>query len=477
LPPQPSAATLPKDSTSEWYINGEQVTSPEWQAQKECLFTEKGQVAFDLFAPKTALLLQNDVICSLVANKFPLIIVDEAQDTSEDQWSCVKSLATHSPLLCLADLDQQIYDFIPGVSSERVTQITASLSPLVVDFGSQNNRSSAAEIVHFGNDILNNTPRGTSYSGVSRVNFARNAEKRDKWIRQSVGIIRQAVQERTGHAPQSIAFLASWGKGVTTISRALKGTDTSTEIIHQVHFDETGALLASRTIAFCLEPKQAEHHNENIAHLLDLLAMFFRSKATQGSLALAGKLNAYAADVRQGTIRSVKAVKSSKAIISTLEAHLFTGDPKRDWLFVRQLFGFADSPDLRQIASAAEYLMVFNRGKRIVSGLVELWQTQNDYAQARLALDSALAEDQLLSGTADLQGINVMTLHKSKGKEFDCVIIINEENISPLAKRGEVAPHLTSRRLLRVGITRARHHVLLLMGAFPACPLLEGHNL
>jgi hypothetical protein len=44
-----------------------------------------------------------------------LIIVDEAQDTSSEQWACIKLLAENSQVICLADLDQVIYDHLPGV--------------------------------------------------------------------------------------------------------------------------------------------------------------------------------------------------------------------------------------------------------------------------------------------------------------------------------------------------------------------------
>lgn len=70
-----------------------------------------------------------------------------------------------------------------------------------------------------------------------------------------------------------------------------------------------------------------------------------------------------------------------------------------------------------------------------------------------------------------------MTIHKSKGKEFDGVIIVDDANISPLIFNGESAPYRSCRRLLRVGITRAAHHVLMLTDLFKPSPLLEGHKL
>ena len=54
-----------------------------------------------------------------------------------------------------------------------------------------------------------------------------------------------------------------------------------------------------------------------------------------------------------------------------------------------------------------------------------------------------------------------MTMHKCKGKEFDGVILHLGNSMSPLSPDNEPAPHLKSRRLLRVAITRARHQVLM----------------
>jgi DNA helicase-2/ATP-dependent DNA helicase PcrA len=92
-------------------------------------------------------------------------------------------------------------------------------------------------------------------------------------------------------------------------------------------------------------------------------------------------------------------------------------------------------------------------------------------------LDAALAQDQLLSGGNDLYGIHVMTVHKSKAKEFDAVVILDDANSCPFLFCQEKPPYPRSRKLLRVGITRARYHVLLLTDLFKRTPLLDGHVL
>ena len=70
-----------------------------------------------------------------------------------------------------------------------------------------------------------------------------------------------------------------------------------------------------------------------------------------------------------------------------------------------------------------------------------------------------------------------MTIHKSKGKEFDAVIVFDDPNSSPLLFCQEDPPHPRCRKLLRVGITRARHHVLMLTDLFRPSDLLSGHQL
>lgn len=451
----------------------------DWNVERERMFRETGKVAFDLFAPKAYELLSRSArLRALFSSCYPLIVVDEAQDTAEDQWQCVRLLSAGTQMMCLADLDQQIYDFRPGVSSERITHIMAALQPLRVDLASENHRSPNSEIVAFGNDVLLNTPRGAAYRGVSRMNYRANANFRDQAIRRAIGIAFDRAKEAAQGNIDSLAVLATWGRGVNVISRALTGDGTNL-ISHRVMIDEASVLLSSRMVAFMLEPRRLEAAELlDLADGLDLAAMVFRARGGNANLATAQRLAASAAQSRAGTSPRANGVASKLlSVLRTLRAHEFIGDPKRDWLDARSILRKAGANPLQVIAQDAEQLVAFQRGRRISAALTELWQTQGAYRNARGALDAAISEDQLLSGGNDLKGIHVMTIHKSKGKEFDAAIIFDNSQSSPLLSPHEASPHPRSRKLARVGITRARHHVLLLCDAFTPTALLQGHRL
>lgn len=451
----------------------------DWNDERERLFCESGKVAFDLFAPKTHELLSRSArLRELFSSCYPLIVVDEAQDTAEDQWQCVRLLSTGTQMMCLADLDQQIYDFRPGVSSHRVTHIMDALQPLRVDLASENHRSPDSEIVAFANDVLLDTPRGAAYRGVSRMNYRADREYRDRAIRQAMGMAIQRAKEAAQGEIESIAVLATWGRGVNVISRALTGDGTNL-IPHRVMIDEASVLLSSRMVAFMLEPRKSEDEELlDLADGLDLAAMVFRARGKNTNLTTAHRLATSAVQSRAGTAPRANGVAAKLLnVLRTLRTHEFTGEPKRDWLYARSILRNAGAKPFQSIAQDAEQLVAFQRGRRISAALTELWQTQGAYQDARNALDAAIAEDQLLSGGNDLKGIHVMTIHKSKGKEFDAAIIFDNSQSSPLLSPHEASPHPRSRKLARVGITRARHHVLMLCDAYTPTALLQGHRL
>jgi DNA helicase II / ATP-dependent DNA helicase PcrA len=233
-------------------------------------------------------------------------------------------------------------------------------------------------------------------------------------------------------------------------------------------------LLATRVVAFCLEPVLDVW--TSLATGLELVAEVYRAR---GKVDLANRLMSNAADARLGRTRgNAKCPKSLKFVLEQLQQNTLDGNPVKDWLTIRRMLETSGAKELKIIAHLVIYLMGFNRGRRISDALAEAWQRHGKYEGARSLIEAAITEDMIVGSNGDLSGINVMTMHKSKGKEFDGVVILHLGNsISPLCPDSERPPQTKSRRLLRVGVTRAKQHVLMLTDVYSPSPLLKGHAL
>ncbi len=454
---------------------GESPAWTAWEISRRKLFQEQGRICFDLFAPMTAELLNKaKTVRDRVAMRYPLILVDEAQDTGNEQWECLRLLSKRSQIICLADPDQMIYDFLPGVGPARIDQIRSALSPLEVDFGTENNRSPGTEIADFARDILLNQTRGSAYKGVSLLQFQSSVNKRDNAIRSSIGILAKRIKAETGSPAKTIALIASYGNGVEVISSALQREPS---IRHQVLFDEAFTLLASRIAAFLLEPKDQEKHAENVATLLELMGEAFRAKGKQAALAKWKRCVAYASRCRAGNIPTFKMVTAASALITSAETRVHTGDSTRDWLRVKQDLQEVGDECFKDAALSLNYLDTFARGKRLRTSLSEIWLQRGSYVGARETLNSALEQEQLFLSGEELRGIHVMNMHKCKGKQFDGVVLYRQQYHSPFVWHAEPAPHARSRRLLHMAITRASAHVLILSEIASKCPIIDEHAL
>ena len=454
----------------------------DWLQERQRLFNEEGKITFDLFAPKAAELLSRcPLVLELVASCYPVIVVDEAQDTGQDAWRCIEILSAHTQVICLGDLEQQIFDHLDGVGPERIAHIQEALQPLRVDLGGDNNRSPGTEIAAFANDILGNVVRGTSYVGVTRQMYDPKDDPVQR-LRIALAQVYQSVKKATGKWPESIAILAPSGAGVARISAALNGG--TKPVRHKVLFDEAAALLSARLAAFLLEPKGEENRRIDIEKCLKILASVRRIAGSKTALQEAAKYVKWGVDIAAGKAVKTQLGRTIESLVLSAGELNLTGDPGADWIQIKRLLRESDQSEIRRIADNLDYLIAFNRGKRIAANLSAMWINEGAYVRAREALDTALVEDQLLADLEDLRGIHVMTIHKSKGKQFDAVIILREgQRLGPrqwrstLVWRDDVAPYHRSRKILRVGITRAKNRVLMLEPTYPPCPILTPHTL
>lgn len=436
------------------------------QEKKQIMFKE-GKIPFDEFSKIVLdLVTRSKRIRKLISSTYPMIIVDEAQDTDFKQWEFIKTFNGYVQLFLLADLDQQIFDYRPEVNPERVAEIKNELIPLEVSLQSENFRSPNTEIIQFAKDVLYDTPRNGKYKGVSILYYSPQITNRDKHIMQALGRLNQTIKDQTGKNPRNIAILCSWAKGVNLISSVLRKKN----IEHRVQFDTNATYLSSRLIACLLEPIMDE--KQHLLFALHILKDFYSSKGSTGEIT---KYIGWIDKVRNDKKVGGKVIPYLRQVISEVKKTTFTGNPANDWRLIQQKLVTSSVSSIQRFARHSEYLIAFNRGRIIMRDLTKTWVENGCYIKAREILQNAIVESQLSTSATSEKGIHVMTTYKSKGKEFDGVIIFQNNHNSPIDLREDNKQTLIrSRKLLLVGATRARHHVFILKQYGSNCNLLNG---
>ena len=93
--------------------------------------------------------------------------------------------------------------------------------------------------------------------------------------------------------------------------------------------------------------------------------------------------------------------------------------------------------------------------------LTNLWRESGNYVGAEEALDRAILQDQLLDASKESASISVMNMHQLKGREYDGVLLV-EDQYQTFRGRDTEPPYMETRRLLQVSLTRAKHFALIL---------------
>jgi DNA helicase II / ATP-dependent DNA helicase PcrA len=361
-------------------------------------------------------------------------------------------------LIALGDPKQRIYDF-KGADPKRFGDFVEEYRPAVYDFEGENRRSSETEIADFGCDLLTGAFRKAVYQGVAVQRFGgkdgRHPLKEavlaaDERLRKLGGDWSLAVLLPTNDLAASIFdFLRSREQGLRPCSADIL---TSPE----------GPMLGARLIALLMEP--FADSASRAAHLLDALTAFLIGRddePSQTTMKKVEKLSALVAKVQVHGVRGLDAKGIARDVTSLLQKsseYALTGDPLADWYAIRKLLDRSGRKELELAGKEARYMRLLHRGAPIAHRLSEQWRTHGCYLGARALLDAAHLEDQFTATTHGHRGVNVMTMHKAKGKEFDEVIVF--ENSYHRYLRDTQAASLTAARFnLHVAVTRARRAV------------------
>lgn len=452
------------------------------KSEKYRLFKDEGLLHFDLFAMTCAkLLAQSNALLGIISDAYPVIILDEFQDTNADEWELIRVLGKKSRLIALADPEQRIYEF-RGADPARLGEFIDECNPTPFDFGSENHRSKDTDIVQFGNDLLTGRNKGKIYNNVHCV-YYEIRKGNGKHLRLKTTVLNAYKRlTKTGRRDWSLAVLVPSNNLMLEVSSYLENRQSFGNsrglpgIEHDVALETAGPALAAVLIAGLLECGSTKQENPN--QLIFDLCEHIRGRKgskppSKAHLIFSTALREY---LDSGKVRGTKrqlAIDECHRIIKECNRYVFTGDPGVDWLKIRNLLGGSPLAFIKQVESDARCLRLLHKGAILRSSLDNLWRDSENYLGAPEAVKDALLQEHFSLSTKVQKGIHVMTIHKAKGKEFDEVIIYEGPYQGRIVHNDADKKEIDRARLnLRVAVTRARLHTTILTSSSDVCCLL-----
>lgn len=436
----------------------------KWLAEQERIYIEDGLVTYDQFAPRAAEILNRSEAAKSCFNAaHPLILVDEFQDTDEAQWALIRSLSTGSNIVALGDKEQRIYEWRDGVSEHRLSEFGNDLDASVFDFQNENNRSPATGIAGYARSLLSPDVEQELPDDIERRAFQPGMFS--VGLRLCLIRVWNETKRRTGDSEIKIAIAARSKQMVRKISDVLASTISIQNkqhkpIPHDVLFDQMQIVLAARVLANVMGSSHLSR-DHRVSQCLRRMADMLRAANNATNIKKSDTLQTWAEKCDDGKRPKTKCVEALLGVIDGLEREGFSGSPTRDWLTIRQAFEESGVDQLTKTAEFARYLRLLRRGSLIEEELTNLWRESGNYVGAEEALDRAILQDQLLDSSKESASISVMNMHQLKGREYDGVLLV-EDQYQTFRGRDTEPPYMETRRLLQVSLTRAKHFALVL---------------
>ena len=461
------------------------------KAVLEKIAFESGKIGFDLFAPLLADLLSNyPAIGDLVANRYPLIILDEFQDTSEEQWEIVKQLGNKSRYLALADPDQRIFDFI-ATDPERPNHFLEHFAAEEIDLGGFSHRNRNTDITLFGDDVLKGEFSQVAYEGINLVGYHRIEARAHANLFSEVMQARKRAIEASGET-WSVAVLVPTKPLTKKISDLFtQGLGRLPSIPHTAVIERDAAILSAHCIGNLLEKRTAA---ENFERFTLQVASFYRGRSgsspAKGHLATA---NSLVADLQKREklraegkdLPSNSKVRKMEQVYGEVLALTFNGDPQQDWVMVRNVLENGCCVQLRDIAEEARSLRFLDRGKQLRLVLSEDWNGIAAYPNAFDLTKEAFVQEHFATAGQPESGIVLMNLHKAKGKQFDETILFEDmpifargrgvvRNSGRFVRANEADDKLAQyRKNFRMAVTRSKYRTTVMTPNRDKCILVQ----
>ncbi len=414
----------------------------------------------DLLALTYKILDQDEELCRQTSQKYQYIMIDEFQDTNELQSLLVQKLcSTHDNICVVGDDDQSIYGW-RGANVKNILEFPKTFADTKVIKLEKNYRSTkkileaANELISHNRNRLGKRLEATMEEGKAVTVLGFNDEQEEA---MEIGRHIQKLID-SGVSPSQIALLFRINALSRSVEEAFNRLGINFKLVGAIRFYERAEvkdiisyfrIIANPEDEFSLKrvinrPKRGigKVTYEKLSHAAQqkgVSILDFITQSDESELAtLVGKKNA----------------KTLLAFANDLE-YLRSSAQEALYHFVD---AFEDRIGLKK------YYNAMPDGMERVANIDEFYGVFRDYVKQNPenSLEEFLAEISLQSDQDQVGGeaVNIMSVHASKGLEFEHLFVIGmEEGFFPLT--GDGCDIEEERRLGYVAITRAKKELTL----------------
>ncbi|MDO8552474.1 MAG: UvrD-helicase domain-containing protein [bacterium] len=423
----------------------EQATAQVWERYEKMLKDEGGLDFDDLLVRTVTLFRESPKTLSLLQNRWHYLTVDEYQDTSGMQYEMMRLLCGDRNNICVVgDLDQCIYAWRQAeignlLSFERIFPSTKVVR-LEQNYRSTRTILAAANAVIAKN--VNRIPKNLfseNDTGEPITIYDAMNERDEAWfvVEKSAGLIDSRVPS------QEIAVLYRENAMSRVLEEAFLHAGIPYRVLGTRFFERREVKDVLSYLRAALNPKSKGDFARIIAVPPRGIGKITLEKFFKGETL--GAAGVKVAKFQESLVKighAVKTLPASEAVRFCIEESgiqkMFDSKTEEG----RERLG-----NVRELANlAAKY--------------------ENDEPPSgieRLLEEAALQSEQdELDIARDKSGVSLMTVHASKGLEFDAVFIVGlEQGLFPSLRDDGSRDPEEERRLFYVALTRARKHLFL----------------
>ena len=426
---------------------GPAVPSIQSETRNRLLGRDRSKLRYKEMIPGALAILEGSRrVRQLVASRWGLVICDEAQDTSTEQWQLLRTLVSRK-LLLLGDPNQMIYTFIKGVSPERFQQLRA-WADREVELDPQSHRDPSGAIPALAEAIRQ---RQFDHEAVVKALMSgRLAIHYDVDDNERPDLLGEVVRDARSRGSSDVGIFAHSNVAVAELAEQLNlaGIDHVLVGIPEAHAEALGSMAAQCLFALGL----ATDYEVRESFGLFLTATTRRREVPKLARALIGEADLPGL-IEESLQRLERAL--AEATDGTLQDLATIATQSWEALSIRAAF--------RPWRRAAAHF------QRLV------WPLRNsEISEDSVRQLSEIVERNRVGALIDLDysergKVKLMNYHQTKGREADTVIHVfrPDDYFGP-----EVEPFTKTSRLLNVAISRARHRVVVVLPPTPH-PLVE----